>query len=205
MSVLKDNILWREVELFIDYLSVERGLAQNSIIAYSQDLKQYCAFLEKSKIKDLNRVTREIISKFLFSGKDAGKEPASIARSLVSVKVFHRFLAREKRLKEDVTSVIALPKLWKKLPHFLTHKELEAIFKAPDLKTEKGLRDRAIFELLYGCGTRVSELVSLRRQDVNLEAGFVKCMGKGNKERIVPTGTKALEAIQKYLAKRGAN
>ncbi len=198
-------MLWDEVTLFLDYLSVERGLAENSIIAYSSDLKKYCAFLGKQKIASFNQVTRDIISKFLFSEKDAGNEASSIARALVSVKILHRFLAREKRISKDVTSVLMLPKLWKRLPNFLTHKEMEAILKAPNVRTDSGARGRAMLELLYGCGVRVSELVNLKKQDVNLEAGFLKCTGKGNKERIVPLGRMAKEAVQSYLNRIGNN
>jgi len=188
-----------EVKIFLDYLVVEKGLAQNSILAYSRDLKKYCQFLEKQKIKNFDQVTREIISKFLFSEKDAGIQAPSIARELVSIKILHRFLAREKRLKQDVTDVLSLPKLWKKLPNFLTRKEVEAILNAPNLRTIVGVRDRAIFELLYGCGIRVSELVNLKQQDVNLEVGFLKCIGKGGKERIVPVGKMAREALAAYV------
>lgn len=188
-----------EVKLFLDYLSVERGLAQNSILAYSSDLKKYSQFLSKQKIHDFGQVTRDIISKFLFSLKGGGIEPSSIARCLVSIKILHRFLARERRIPEDVTSVIALPKLWKRLPNFLTRKEVEGILKAPNARTLRGSRDRAVLELLYGCGIRVSELVGLKKDDVNLEAGFLKCVGKGGKERIVPLGRMAKEAVESYL------
>ncbi|MBI4387704.1 MAG: tyrosine recombinase XerD, partial [Candidatus Omnitrophica bacterium] len=133
------------------------------------------------------------------SEKDAGIQAPSIARALVSIKILHRFLAREKRIKEDVTSVLTLPKLWKKLPNFLTSQEVEKILAAPNARTDDGSRDRAILELLYGCGIRVSELVNLKKENVNLEAGFLKCIGKGNKERVVPLGKMAKEAIESYL------
>ena len=188
-----------EVKLFLDFLSVERGLARNSILAYSADLKKYGRFLERQKIKNFGQVTRELISKFLFSEKEVGLQAPSIARELVSIKILHRFLAREKRISEDVTSVMPLPKLWKRLPTFLTQKEVESILKAPNARTVTGARDRAILELLYGCGIRVSELVNLKKDDVNLEAGFLKCTGKGDKERIVPLGRIAKEAVESYL------
>jgi len=188
-----------EVRLFVDYLSVERGLAENSILAYSRDLKKYCVFLKKQKILNFNQVTRDHITKFLFAEKGAGIQAASIARFLVSVKVLHRFLAREKRLKQDVTDVLTLPKLWKRLPAYLTQKEMDAILKSPNLRTNEGLRDKAILELLYSSGVRVSELANLKRQDINLESGFLKCLGKGGKERVVPLGGKAKEAIEHYL------
>ncbi len=188
-----------EIQLFVEYLSVERGLAENSILAYSRDLKKYAAFLKKQKISNFNQVTRDHITKFLFSEKGAGIQASSIARFLVSIKVLHRFLAREKRIKTDVTDVLTLPRLWKRLPTYLTQKEVDSILKAPNLRTEEGKRDQAILEFLYSSGVRVSELSNLKRQDVNLESGFLKCFGKGGKERIVPLGSKAKEAIQFYL------
>ena len=188
-----------EIKLFLDYLSVERGLAKNSILAYASDLQKYCRYLEKHKVTSFDDVTRETISKFLFSEKDAGIQAASIARALVSVKVLHRFLTRERRIRRDVTNVLMLPKLWKRLPTFLTQREVEAILKVPNRHTLGGSRDRAILELLYGCGMRVSELVNLRREDVHLEAGFLKCTGKGSKERIVPLGRFAKGAVHSYL------
>lgn len=196
-------MLQDDIQLFLDYLSVERGLAPNSILAYSQDLKRYLSFLEKIKISRLDRVTRETISKFLFSEKDSGISATSIARRLVSVKMLHRFLAREKHITQDVTNVMSLPKLWKRLPNFLTQQEVEKILQAPNMRTLLGVRDRAILELLYGCGVRVSELVQLEKDDVNLEAGFLKCIGKGSKERIVPIGKMAKEAVERYLALDG--
>lgn len=188
-----------EIQLFVEYLSVERGLAENSILAYSRDLKKYAAFLKKQKVSNFNQVTREHITKFLFAEKGAGIQASSIARFLVSIKVLHRFLTREKRLKTDVTDVLTLPRLWKRLPTYLTQKEVDSILKAPNLRTAEGKRDQAILELLYSSGVRVSELSSLKRQDVNLESGFLKCFGKGGKERVVPLGSKAKEAIESYL------
>ncbi|PIQ86187.1 MAG: site-specific tyrosine recombinase XerD [Candidatus Omnitrophica bacterium CG11_big_fil_rev_8_21_14_0_20_45_26] len=188
-----------EVKIFIDYLSVERGLAENSLLAYSRDLKKYCDFLKKKKVSSFERVTRETINQFLHTEKDHGIQAVSIARELVSIKILHRFLAREKRIAQDVTSVLTLPKTWKKLPSFLTKPEMERLLKTPGTKTWAGARDRAILELLYGCGMRVSELVNLAPGDVNMEAGFLKCKGKGSKERIVPLGRMAKDALKNYL------
>lgn len=186
---------------FINYLSVEKGLAQNSLLAYESDLTKYLVFLKTLKISDLNKVTRTHITKFLFHEKERKQEASSIARALVAVKLFHRFLVKENQLKTDVTSVLDSPKLWKRLPEFLTMQEMEKILAAPNVRTAIGTRDRAILELLYASGLRVSELVNLKTVDLNLEAGFLKCTGKGGKERIVPLGKSAREAIEKYLAK----
>ncbi|MBI1977860.1 MAG: site-specific tyrosine recombinase XerD [Candidatus Omnitrophica bacterium] len=191
-----------QVKNFINYLSVERGLALNSLLAYEADLNKYVAFLTQKKIKDFGEVTRNHITQFLFHEKARKQEPASIARALVAVKILHRFLVKEGELKEDITSVLDSPKLWKHLPTFLTMKEMEAMLDAPNTRNLTGLRDRAILELLYATGVRVSELVGLKTQDVNLESGFLKCFGKGGKERIVPVGRTATGFVKRYLSKR---
>jgi len=186
---------------FLDYLSVEKGLATNSVEAYRQDLRLYEEFLTRKKVSDLNRVKRDEIVQFLLREKDRGLETSSLARRLVAIKLFHRFLTREGRLREDVTSVLESPKLWKRLPQFLTQAEMERILQTPKPKDEIGIRDKAIFELLYATGTRVSEVVGLRTADVNLEGRFLKCRGKGGKERIVPIGQVAIDSVKLYLAK----
>ncbi len=186
---------------FLNFLSVEKGLAQNSILAYESDLKKYLAFLHSKKVNDINRVTRDHITQFLFSEKQRKQEASSIARALVAVKLFHRFLVKEGLLKKDITSVLESPKLWKRLPSFLSIQEMGEIINAPNLRTATGVRDRAILELLYATGMRVSELVGLKRLDLNLEAGFLKCLGKGSKERIIPLGRLAKEALERYFSK----
>lgn len=186
---------------FLDYLSVEKGLAVNSIEAYRQDLVHYQQFLAARKIRELNRVKRDDIVQFLLCEKDRGLQPPSLARRLVAVKLLHRFLFKEGRLREDITGVLESPKLWQKLPEFLSLEEVEKILRAPNARTEDGLRDRAILELLYATGMRVSEISRLRQEDVNLESAFLKCRGKGEKERIVPLGQVAIEALQSYLGR----
>lgn len=190
-----------QLEDFLNFLSVEKGLAQNSILAYESDLRKYIAFLRAKKINDLNHVTREHITQFLFSEKQRKQEASSIARALVAVKLLHRFLIKEGVLKKDITSVLESPKLWKRLPSFLTIQEMNAMINVPNLRTATGIRDRAILELLYATGMRVSELVGLKRVDLNLEAGFLKCLGKGSKERIIPLGREAKGAIERYFSK----
>lgn len=190
------------LEEFLNYLSVEKGLAANSIDAYRQDLNQYHEFLAKRKIAGLDRVKRDEIIQFLLREKDRGLQPASVARRLVAVKLFHRFLTKEGRLREDITSVLDSPKLWKKLPQFLTLNEMEKILQVPDAKQAEGIRDRALLELLYATGMRVSEIAHLRMDDLNLESGFLKCCGKGEKERIVPLGRAASDALKNYFKKK---
>ncbi len=196
-SVLGDFPL----EEFLNYLSVEKGLAANSIAAYRQDLNQYRGFLAKKKIAALDRVKRDVIVQFLLKEKDRGLQASSLARRLVAVKLFHRFLHKEGRLAEDITSVLESPRLWKKLPQFLTPAEMEKVLQVPQPKKAAGIRDRALLELLYATGMRVSEVVHLRQDDLNLESAFLKCRGKGEKERLVPLGRPAIDSLKVYLSK----
>lgn len=194
----KNEFLFDE---FLNFLSVEKGLASNTLNAYRQDLHRYDDFLTKEKITDWNKVSRPQILKFLAAEGRRGLEPSSIARELVSIKLFHRYLTKERYVKEDITSVLESPKLWKKLPQFLTMQEMESILKIPDPKTTAGIRDRALLECLYATGMRVSEATTLTNENVYLDNNFIKCRGKGDKERIVPLGSIAVTACRTYLAR----
>ncbi len=186
---------------FLSYLSVEKGLSKNTLQAYGQDLETYQTFMNATKLSQWSEVKREHILDFMIGERKRGCEAATIARRVVAVKLFHRFLVRERLLAEDITSVIESPKLWKKLPKFLTSPEMEKMLQAPDLETDAGIRDRALLECLYATGMRVSEIAGLRLDDMNLESAYVRCKGKGSKERIVPVGAKAIEACREYLKK----
>ena len=186
---------------FFNYLLVEKGLAANTLAAYRQDLEAYHQFFEEHKLKDWAKVKREHILQFMIQEKKRGLEAASVARRLVAIKLFHRFLVKERFIQEDVTSVLESPKLWKRLPHFLTTPEINLILKAPAGDDKIAIRDRAMLECLYATGMRVSEMVSLKTGDINLENGFLKCKGKGSKERMVPVGKAAVWAVQLYLSK----
>ncbi len=186
---------------FLNYLSVERGLSKNTILAYRRDLNKYIEFLERRKVGSIENVTRRMISSYLLELKDGGLSANSISRNLVAIKVFHRFLAAEGYIKDDVTSVIESPRLWKRLPEVLTTKEVESLLIQPDLTKWIGIRDRAILELMYATGVRVEEAANLRSSDLNMEVGFIRCRGKGGKERIVPLGREAVRAIKRYLEK----
>lgn len=194
----KSQLLFEE---FLNYLSVEKGLAQNTLDAYRQDLTRYNQFLKKEKVTDWSRVSRAHILKFLNAESKRGLESSSIARELVSVKLFHRFLTKERHVKNDITSVLESPKLWKKLPHFLTAQEMDSLLKMPDTKKPGGVRDLAFLECLYATGMRVSEITELPMERVYLDNKFIKCRGKGNKERLVPLGGVAVEACRDYLAR----
>jgi len=190
------------IEEFLNYLVVERGLAGNTIYAYRSDLYKYADFLQsKKKRLHMNEVERNDIRDYMVFQKEHALSSNSISRSLVAIKVLHRFLVREKYIKEDITSVLDSPKLWKHLPETLSLAEIEEIVKKPNARNWLGLRDKAVLELMYASGLRVSELVNLSIDNVNLEVGFLRCTGKGNKERIVPVGKQAQNAIEKYLLK----
>ena len=187
------------IDSFLDYLSVERGLAKNTIISYRLDLRTYLDFIATLGITALSKIAKNNITDFMFSQKEKGITPTSISRRLAAIRMFHRFLAREKILKEDPTNLIDSPKLWKKIPDTLSLNEVEALIAQPDPLDKQGARDRAILETLYATGMRVSEAVNLRKDNVNLDVGFLRCIGKGNKERVIPLGKKAIHSIERYL------
>ncbi|MCU0666809.1 MAG: site-specific tyrosine recombinase XerD [Candidatus Omnitrophica bacterium] len=187
------------IDSFLDYISVERGLAVNTINSYRDDLEAYFAFLESQKIALLSQTNRNNISGFMLKQKDRGISAVSISRRLAAIKSFYRFLVRERVLKEDPTSLVDSPKLWKKIPETLSLSEVEALLNAPDSRDTQGIRDKAILEILYATGMRVSESAHLKLKEVNLDVGFLRCIGKGNKERVVPVGKKAIACVRKYL------
>ena len=186
-------------EAYIDYLRVEKGLSKNSLSAYNNDLNRYLAHLEKLGISTPARVKREDITEFLFNLRKK-ITPISIARVLSTIKSFHKFLLREKIVTSDPSDLIDAPKVEKKIPSYLTAEEVLKVLKTPNLHKAQGIRDRAILEIMYATGLRVSEVATLKVSDMNMDIGFLKCKGKGSKERIIPVGSAAQKFIQKYLA-----
>lgn len=191
----------KQVEEFLSYLATEKGLAENTISSYRRDLNKYVNYLEKSEVKPFNETKRKDVTNFMLHLKDKGLNSNSIARALVAVKVLHRFLVNEGYLKDDITNVIGLPKLWKRLPEVLNTDEVDRLLRAPNLRLRQGIRDKAFLELVYATGMRVSEVVNLKLNDLNLDMGFAKCIGKGQKERIIPLGTFARKALFRYIEK----
>ncbi len=185
---------------FINYLAVERSLAKNTLMAYERDLVKYIELLEEKGIKHLAQVKREHVSDFLFHLKKHGLTTTSICRHLAAVKMFHRFCVRENFAKDDPTVLVETPKIWKRVPEVLSQKEIESMLAAASGRGWQIKRDRAILELFYACGLRVTELADLKVTSINFEVGFVRAMGKGSKERIVPVGGKARESLEVYLA-----
>ncbi len=187
------------LELFLDYLNAERGLSPNTVSSYANDLKKYFRFLLSNGIKHISQIEKTHIINFIEKERTQGSALSSIARRLSSLKSFHRFLLREKIVRIDPSSTIESPRLWKKIPQVLDAKEVERLLSSPNIRKPRGLRDKAILELLYASGLRVSELGSLRVRDVNLEVGFIKVRGKGGKERLVPLGDVALHFLKRYI------
>ena len=193
------------IEEFLGYLSVERGLSNNTLSSYKRDLSNFFGYLKKRRIVSIDKVTRQTIISFMLSEKDRGLSANSISREVACLKSFFKFLVRENKIKDNITSIIESPKLWKKLPSALDLSEVEKLLKAPNIREPMGVRDRAMLELMYATGMRVSELINLKMDDLNMGVGFVKCLGKGQKERVVPFGSKAKEWIARYLDKSRAS
>ncbi|PIQ84587.1 MAG: site-specific tyrosine recombinase XerD [Candidatus Omnitrophica bacterium CG11_big_fil_rev_8_21_14_0_20_63_9] len=188
-----------QVEEFLSYLELERGLSPTTRSSYRQDLKAFQAFLGRRRIGSLARVERIHVREFLQSLRDAKLSPATIARKLASVRGLFRFLEAQQRIARSPTAYIETPRLWRRLPHTLSLDEVQRLLAS--VKAEGlGVRDLAMLELLYGAGLRVSELIAMDVASCNFDAGFIRCIGKGNKERIVPLGRAASSALQRYLA-----
>lgn len=186
------------IDNFINYLSVERGLADNTLLAYRRDLNKYAAQLDARGIKAAAQVKREDVTEFIFHEKDAGLSTSSICRSLAAIKMFHRFLVRERLAPADPTNLVDTPKLWKKIPDVLSQSEVESIINATRGRKPQQVRDLAMMELFYASGMRVSELASLKVENLNFDVGYVRCLGKGRKERVIPIGKQSRDAVKKY-------
>jgi len=183
------------LERFLDALWLEAGLSRNTLSAYRSDLEALSTWLKASPAK----ATRERLQAYLKKCVDSGARPRSTARLLSSLRRFYQYLLREGLITDDPTAQIESPKLGRPLPKSLTEEQVEKLLQAPDAGTALGLRDRAMLETLYATGLRVSELVGLTLQQANLQAGVVKVIGKGDKERLVPLGEEAIEWLQRYL------
>ncbi len=189
-----------EVQSFLDFARVEKGLAANSIVSYRRDLVEFSNFVQRLG-KSAGELQRDDIRLYLEELKDERKLVArSRARHLVSVRNLFRFLMREGRITSDPTAQVEAPQLGQSLPSYLTADEVDKLLAQPDVSTPLGLRDKAMLELLYATGMRVSELVNSATADFDFELGLVRCTGKGSKERLIPVGKSALRAVETYLA-----
>ena len=186
--------------IFLDYLAIEKGLAKNSLAAYGRDLRHFGHWLGDQRV-ELERVERIQIVKYFQSLRGSGISARSVARALAAIRGLFRFLVAERHLKADPTENLENPKLWSNLPKAIPPEDVEALLAAPDRATTDGLRDAAMLELLYATGLRVSELIAVRIDEVVLDAGFLRTIGKGSKERIVPFGDTAKDVIVEYMRK----
>ncbi|ALC81485.1 MULTISPECIES: site-specific tyrosine recombinase XerD [Bacillus] len=187
---------------FIHFMTVERGLSENTIVSYERDLKGYMLFLkETEQVDNIEKIERIHIIHYLKYLKEAGKSSKTAARHLASIRSFHQFLLREGASKKDPSVHIESQKTERMLPKVLSLSETERLLDTPKPVNPFGYRDKAMLELLYATGIRVSEMIDLKMDDVHLKMGFIRCFGKGRKERIVPIGKQASDALDQYLTK----
>jgi len=189
------------IHVFLSYLRVEKGLSQNTILAYGRDLRRFAGFLAKRQKKKVDSINREDVVDFLSSLYGAKLDSRSVARYLVSLRSFFKYALMEELVRADPTENLESPKIRQSLPTYLRVDEIDRLLSAPNAATPIGLRDRAMLEVFYSTGLRVSELLNLRLSDLDTRMGCVHCIGKGDKERLVPIGRKAIAAVEEYLAK----
>lgn len=187
------------LDSFLDYVSLERGLSKNTRAAYADDVARFIDFAMARGISSVNQVSRKEILDHLLDQKAKGLGANSLSRHLVSLKVFFRWLAQEGLISTNVAETMDSPKVWKMLPSVLNPKEVGRLFDAPDLDKPVGLRNRAILELFYASGLRVSEMAGLQLTDLHFDEHFLRCIGKGRKERVVPVAKTAIKWVQRYL------
>ncbi|UEX89127.1 site-specific tyrosine recombinase XerD [Staphylococcus ratti] len=187
------------VEEYLRFIQLEKGLSQNTVAAYRRDLNHYLSYLENQKISNLDFIDRQSVQQWFGVLHDEGRSTKSIARFTSTIRSFHQFALREKYTSKDPTVLIETPKYERKLPDVLSIEEIDHLLTTPDISKNNGYRDRTMLELLYATGMRVSELINVEIEDVNLIMGFVKVFGKGNKERIVPLGDTVIDFLNHYI------
>jgi len=187
------------VQRFLDHLVAERGLSTNTLAAYGRDLSQFAAFLEKRGVSGVQDINEECAVAFLNTLNTQKYARTSVARKVSAVRGFVNFLCAEKIVDGNPLSALEMGKPPRRLPKSLTVEEVARLLEAPDVRDDLGLRDKAMLETLYATGLRVSELINLKAEDISLKTGFLRCVGKGDKERAVPLGEMAVECIRAYL------
>ena len=199
MSSKEQDIRDHVMDAFLDFLSVERGLSPNTIEAYFLDTRDFLRFLADRRInfKDVSRDDINGFLQFLY----IDKSPRSVGRKIVTLRTFYRFLLQDGYVNHDPTETLESPKTWQTLPSYLNQEEVENLLAQPKLESVLGLRDRTMLEVLYATGLRVTELVSIKAREINLEIGVIRTVGKGNKERFVPLGDTAISFIERYREK----
>ena len=187
------------VDAYLDHLRVSRRLADNTIESYARDLAMLARFAHEAgrPVVSLTRADLEAFVRALLTG---GTSPRSVARAVACVRGFYKFLAIDRRIGVDPAADLIAPRAWAALPHYLSEEDVERLIAQPDVAEARGLRDRALIEVLYATGLRVSELLGLRAPDLNLESGYLTCTGKGSKQRVVPLGDEAASWVRRYVA-----
>lgn len=187
------------IDRFLQYLRIEKGVADNTVQSYKHDLAMYREHLGQVRFLEVQQVDVSKFLKFLYARH---LKPRSATRAFAAVRGLHKFLILERAATENPTANVDQPRWWTPLPNVLAFEEVDKLLAVPDIATSKGLRDKAMLEVLYATGLRVSELIGLRLDGVDTEIGFVRCIGKGSKERIVPLGASAKSAVAAYLQVR---
>jgi integrase/recombinase XerD len=188
-----------DLAAFRHYLQAERGMAANTVLAYSRDLERFAGWVQEDGLANYLQPSLRELSGYLSFLREEQLAPPSIARHLVALKMFYRFLRLEERVKQSAVELLSSPSLWERIPQVLSPESVEKLLAAPQPDDRFYLRDRALLETLYATGSRASEVVHLKLQDVYLDSGFCKCFGKGNKQRVVPLGRPAIKALRDYL------
>jgi integrase/recombinase XerD len=193
--------LGQEVKNFLNYLTVEAGLSENTVLAYARDLKSFLEYCKSNNIKHLTQIKPTIIQDYLRIITQDQKGESSIKRALVAIRMFQRYGKLMGLVEDDFTAILESPKIWQRLPSICSKQQVVNLLNAPNPDEPFYFRDKAMLELLYATGIRASELAGLRIPDLNLDIAYLRCLGKGNRERVVPIGKVAIEATVEYLSK----
>ena len=190
----------QEVRNFLDYLSVEVGLSNNTILGYGRDLKCFLEYCQSRRINNLRQIRPSLIHEFLIKLSKEQKIESSIKRCLVAIRMFLRFARSNGLIEDDFTTILESPKVWQKLPCVCSEQQVVNLLETPDKKEPYYLRDKALLELLYATGARASEVACMKLSNLNLDIGYLRCIGKGSKERIIPIGKVAISSIKEYMS-----
>jgi integrase/recombinase XerD len=193
------SALLADIKAFGHYLQSERGLAGNTLLAYNRDLQRFAAWVSTGALPNYLHPTIRELGDFVGHCRDEGLAPPSVARHLAALKMFYRFLRLEERVTATAANLLSAPALWERIPHILSPETVDRLLASPKLEDRFFVRDRALLETLYASGCRASEVAGLRLEDLFLEQHFCKCIGKGSKQRVVPLGNPAIEALVRYL------
>jgi integrase/recombinase XerD len=198
-AVAQFTALSEDLTAFRNYLKAERGLAANTVLAYGRDLDRFAGWVAGGGVADYLQPSVRELTQYISFMREEGLAPPSVARHLVALKMFYRFLRLEERVRQNTVELLSSPALWERIPQVLSPESVSKLLAAPVATDRYYLRDRALLETLYATGSRASEVVGLKLADLFLDSGFCKCLGKGSKQRVVPLGKPAVQALRAYL------